>query len=84
MPHKAKVDGALAKLKFLVVIDPLATETAEFWKHHKDFNEVKTDDIQTEVFRLPATCFAEQDGTFTNSSRVIQWHWKGPMAPARR
>ena len=30
--HRAKVAAALANLKFLVVMDPLATETAEFWR----------------------------------------------------
>jgi formate dehydrogenase major subunit len=33
------------------------------------------------VIRLPATCFAEQDGSFTNSGRVIQWHWKAADGP---
>ena len=30
--HRAKVAAALANLKFLVVMDPLATETSEFWR----------------------------------------------------
>ncbi len=80
-PHKAKVAAALAKLKFLVVIDPLATETAEFWKNYGEFNPADPAAIQTEVFRLPSTCFAEQDGSFTNSGRVIQWHWKAADGP---
>jgi anaerobic selenocysteine-containing dehydrogenase len=63
------------------VIDPLSTETSEFWKNYGEFNNVDASKIQTEVFRLPATCFAEQDGTFTNSGRVIQWHWKGADGP---
>jgi formate dehydrogenase major subunit len=29
------------------------------------------------VFRLPTTCFAEEDGSLTNSGRWLQWHWKG-------
>ena len=33
-PNREKVRGALAKLKFLVVMDPLATETARFWENH--------------------------------------------------
>ena len=33
-PNKAKIGGALAKLKYLVVIDPLATETSCFWENH--------------------------------------------------
>ena len=33
-------------------------------------------EIQTTVFRLPSTCFAEEDGSLTNSSRWLQWHFK--------
>ena len=79
--HKAKVAAGLAQLKFLVVIDPLATETSEFWKDYGEFNPADPAAIQTEVFRLPSTCFAEQDGSFTNSGRVIQWHWKAADGP---
>jgi formate dehydrogenase major subunit len=79
--HKAKISAGLAQLKFLVVIDPLATETAEFWKNYGELNPADPATIQTEVFRLPAGCFAEQDGTFTNSSRVIQWRWKAADGP---
>ena len=79
--HKAKIGQALAKLKYLVVMDPLATETAEFWKSHGEYNDVKPEEVQTEVFRLPANLFAEQEGSFTNSGRVIQWRWAGQNAP---
>jgi formate dehydrogenase-N alpha subunit len=79
--NKNKIGAALSKLNYLVVIDPLATETGEFWKNFGEFNDVDSAAIQTEVFRLPATCFAEQDGSFTNSGRVIQWHWKGADGP---
>lgn len=79
--NKNKIGAALAKLKYLVVIDPLETETSEFWKNYGEFNDVDSSSIQTEVFRLPATCFAEQDGSFTNSGRVIQWHWKAADGP---
>lgn len=81
VPCVRKSGEALAKLKYLVVIDPLATETAEFWRDHGEFNEVEPASIQTEVFRLPATCFAEEDGSYTNSSRVLQWHWKAAEPP---
>ncbi len=37
--------------------------------------------IQTEVFRLPTTCFAEETGSLTNSGRWLQWHWKGAEPP---
>src|SRR5690606_4667114 len=33
VPNKKKLSAALAKLKYLVVIDPLETETSEFWKN---------------------------------------------------
>jgi formate dehydrogenase major subunit len=79
--HKAKIATALSKLKYLVVMDPLATETAEFWRPFGEFNEVDPAQVQTEVFRLPATLFAEEDGSFTNSGRVIQWHWKAADGP---
>jgi formate dehydrogenase major subunit len=79
--HRAKVAAALANLKFLVVMDPLATETSEFWKNDGEFNNVKTAEIKTEVFRLPTACFAEDDGTFTNSGRVIAWKEKGADPP---
>ena len=81
VPNKARVAEGLAKLKYLVVMDPLATETSEFWKNYGEFNDVDPAKIQTEVFRLPATLFAEDDGTFTNSGRVIQWHWKAAEGP---
>ncbi|MDD1651246.1 MAG: formate dehydrogenase-N subunit alpha, partial [Methylococcaceae bacterium] len=80
-PDKGKVSAALSKLKFMVVIDPLATDTSEFWQNHGEHNDVDTEAIQTEVFRLPSTCFAEEDGSLVNSSRWLQWHWKGAEPP---
>jgi len=80
-PNKAKLGEALAKLKYLVIIDPLATETSEFWKNFGAHNEVNPATIQTEVFRLPTNCFAEEYGSLTNSSRWLQWHWKGQEPP---
>jgi len=80
-PCKVKVSGSLAKLKYLVIIDPLATETSEFWQNHGEYNDVDPAKIQTEVFRLPSTCFAEEDGSLVSSSRVLQWHWKAAEPP---
>lgn len=79
--NKKKVGDALAKLKYLVIVDPLATDTSEFWKPHGEFNEADPAKIATEVFRLPANLFAEDTGSFTNSGRVIQWHWKAADGP---
>ena len=72
---------ALSKLKFLVIIDPLTTETSNFWQNHGEFNDVDPAAIQTEVFRLPSTCFAEEEGSLVNSSRRLQWHNKGGEPP---
>ena len=80
-PNKAKIIAGLSKLKFLVVIDPLATETSEFWKNFGPYNDVDSTKIDTEVFRLPSTCFAEEDGSLTNSGRWLQWHWKAAEPP---
>ena len=80
-PNKKKVSEGLSKLKYLVVMDPLAVETAEFWKPYGEFNDVDPSKIQTEVFRLPVTCFAEESGSLVSSSRVLQWHWQGAEPP---
>ena len=80
-PNKAKMTAALSKLKFLVIMDPLATETSEFWRNYGELNDVDSSKIQTEVFRLPTTCFAEENGALTNSARWLQWHWKGAKPP---
>jgi len=80
-PHKQKVAESLAKLKFLVTIDPLTTETASFWENHGEFNRADPSQIGTEVFRLPSTCFAEENGSIVNSARWLQWHWKGADGP---
>jgi formate dehydrogenase major subunit len=80
-PNRKKITEALSKLKFLVVIDPLDTETARFWENHGDFNNVDSKAIQTEVFQLPCTAFAEDEGSLTNSGRWLQWHWAGADPP---
>lgn len=80
-PDKAKLNESLAKLRFLVVMDPLATETSEFWRNYGALNDVNPGAIKTEVFRLPTNCFAEEYGSLTNSSRWLQWHWKGADPP---
>ena len=80
-PNKKKIRAALGKLKFLVVMDPLETETARFWENHGDKNPSDPSKVATEVFLLPTTCFAEEDGSLTNSSRWLQWHWKAADPP---
>jgi len=81
IPHKDKLIEAMSKLKFLVTIDPLVTETSNFWQNHGSLNPVDPATIPTEVFRLPSTCFAEEDGSLVNSGRTLVWHWKGADPP---
>ena len=81
VPNKKKLSQGMAKLKYLVVMDPLETETSEFWKNFGPLNDVKPEEIQTEVFRFPTSCFAEETGSFTNSSRVISWKEKAVDPP---
>jgi len=77
-PNTGKMIAALSKLKWLVVAENFETETAAFWNARKlaekDYPAVaEASQIQTEVFLLPASCFAEKDGAFVNSSRWLQW-----------
>jgi formate dehydrogenase major subunit len=67
---------ALAKLDWLVVRDLYETETASFWKDSPEVKAgtLKPEEIQTEVFFLPAAAVAESDGSFTNTQRLVQWH----------
>ncbi|GAB4059009.1 formate dehydrogenase-N subunit alpha [Uliginosibacterium sediminicola] len=80
-PDAHKVSESFAKLKYMVIIDPIATETSTFWKNQGESNNVDSASIQTEVFRLPSTCFAEEDGAIVNSGRWLQWHFKGAEPP---
>jgi formate dehydrogenase major subunit len=80
-PNRKKVTEALSKLKFLVVMDPLDTETARFWQNHGEFNDVDPAKIDTEVIQLPSTCFAEDEGSLANSGRWLQWHWAAGTPP---
>jgi len=80
-PNRRKLTTALSKLKLLVIMDPLDTETARFWENHGEYNDVDTTNIRTEVFQLPSTCFAEDTGSLTNSARWLQWHWAGGTPP---
>ncbi len=80
-PNRNKITESLSKLKFLVVMDPLQTETARFWKDEGVHNDVKPESIKTEVFELPTSCFAEDEGSLVNSGRWLQWHWPGQEPP---
>lgn len=81
-PHSRKVISALSKLKWLVVAENFETETASFWKPEiQALVESRPEEVQTEVFLLPAANFAEKDGSFTNSARWAQWKWQAVDPP---
>ena len=68
----------LAKLDWLVVRDLVEIETAAFWYDSPEIEsgELKTEEIATEVFFMPAASHVEKDGSFTNTQRLLQWHHK--------
>ncbi len=80
-PDRGKIRRSLSKLKFLVTMDPLDTETSRFWENFGPQNPADSANIQTEVFQLPTTCFAEENGSLVNSARWLQWHWKAAEPP---
>jgi formate dehydrogenase major subunit len=82
-PDRGKIRRALGKLKFLVTMDPLDTETSRFWEDFGPQNPSDPARIQTEVFQLPTTCFAEENGSLVNSARWLQWHWKAADPPGQ-
>ena len=74
---------AMAHLKWLVVRDLNLIESATFWKDGPEIEtgELRTEDIDTEVFFFPAASHAEKDGTFTQTQRMLQWHHKAVAPP---
>jgi formate dehydrogenase major subunit len=82
-PNSGMERRALAKLKWLVVRDLVDTETSSFWCSAPEVQNggVRPEDIQTEVFLMPAAGHAEKDGTFTNTQRLLQWHNKAVDPP---
>jgi formate dehydrogenase major subunit len=68
---------AMAKLDWLVVRDFTEIESAAFWKDGPELEtgELVTEEIPTEVFLLPAASHVEKDGSFTNTQRLLQWHF---------
>lgn len=74
---------ALSKLKWLVVRDFNEIETATFWKDSPEVQsgDLVTEEIDTEVFLFPAANHVEKEGTFTQTSRILQWRFKAKDAP---
>ena len=78
---------AMAKLDWLVVRDFSLIESATWWKDGPEIEtgELRTEDISTEVFFLPAAAHTEKSGSFTNTQRMLQWHHEAvePAGEAR-
>jgi formate dehydrogenase major subunit len=70
------VERGLSKLEWLVVRDFAMSETANFWQKGRlvQRGELSPEQIDTEVFFLPAALVAEKEGSVTNTSRLVQWH----------
>jgi formate dehydrogenase major subunit len=68
----------LAELDWLVVRDCVETETAAFWYDSPEVEAGELDpaENETEIFFLPAAAHTEKDGSYTNTQRLVQWHFK--------
>jgi formate dehydrogenase major subunit len=66
----------MANLDWLVVRDFSLIESATWWQDGPEIEtgELRTEDIGTEVFFLPASAHTEKSGSFTNTNRLVQWH----------
>ena len=66
----------MANLDWLVVRDLVMIESATWWKDGPEIEtgELRTEDIGTEVFFMPAAAHTEKSGSFTNTQRMLQWH----------
>jgi formate dehydrogenase major subunit len=77
----------LANLDWLVVRDLALIESATFWQNGPEIEtrEMRTEDIRTEVFFMPAAAHTEKNGSFTNTQRMLQWHHQAvePAGDAR-
>jgi len=78
--NAGKVRKALSKLKWMVNVNLFDNETGSFWKGPG----MNPEEIQTEVFQLPAASSVEKEGSITNSGRLAQWRYKAaePMGEA--
>jgi formate dehydrogenase major subunit len=75
--------ASLSKLKWLVVREMVEIEAATFWRDSPEIEhgELKTEEIETEVFLFPAAGHAEKEGAFTNTQRLLQWREKAVNPP---
>src|SRR5947208_1970238 len=82
-PNSRLQRKSMAKLKWFVIRDMVETEPARFWRDSAaiERGELKTEEIETEVFFFPAAGHAEKEGAFTNTQRLLQWREKAVDPP---
>lgn len=75
----------MSHLKWLVVRDLNLIESATWWKDGPEIasGELRTEDIETEVFFLPAASHVEKAGSFTQTQRLVQWRHKAVDPPGQ-
>jgi len=73
----------MSHLKWLVVRDLNMIESATWWKDGPEIQsgELRTEDIETEVFFMPAASYVEKSGTFTQTQRLLQWRHQAVNPP---
>ncbi len=73
----------MSHLKWLVVRDLNMIESATWWKDGPEIasGELKTEDIDTEVFFMPAATHVEKSGSFTQTQRLVQWRHQAVTPP---
>jgi formate dehydrogenase major subunit len=81
--HSGLHRRALAKIRWLVVRDLSEIETASFWRDAPEVRsgELRSEQIQTEVFLMPAAAHVEKEGCFTNTQRLVQYRDKALEPP---
>jgi formate dehydrogenase major subunit len=82
-PNSRLQRKALSKLNWLVVRDMVEIESANFWRESPEIErgELKSEEVETEVFFFPAAGHAEKEGAFTNTQRLLQWREKAVDPP---
>src|SRR5205823_5612419 len=82
-PNSRLQRKSMAKLKWFVIREMVETEPAKFWRDSAEIErgELKTEEIETEVFFFPAAGHAEKEGAFTNTQRLLQWREKAIDPP---
>ena len=82
-PNAGLQRRALKGLRWLVVRDFREVESASFWHDSPEVasGQWRPEDIETEVFLMPAATHVEKEGSFTQTQRLVQWRDKALEPP---